>query len=197
MEKWVGCTDDMEELVLGRYAKHFDAIHEALHVNAELRHRVEMLVGNEPMIGKAVEGENRLSVFRGILLDLVSGRIGIEQACRRTGDELPQSDSRYRHSSVIFSQDWRKRLVHAELSRFYNQAVIELLLAEGYAECLVLHSDIEDPNSRCTRELAGGRHSLSILHSRLVQCYRNNDRSDQEPKVPDHPYCTHTVVPLH
>jgi hypothetical protein len=177
------------------YARDFTGILAALRVNADLLHRVERLIDQEPMIGKAVEGGGRLSAFRSILRNLIGGQIDLQEAFLRTGLQLPRVNSPYSRSNLVFSQDWEERLVRAELSRFYNQAVMEKLLAEGHTECFVPPSKIQDPSSRCTRELAGSKHNLLTLYDRLVRCYRDNDRSDEDPKVPDHPYCSHTVVP--
>jgi hypothetical protein len=183
------------------YADYFDEIPEALRLKVDLRQIVKRLIDEEPMIGKAVEGGDRLSIFRGILRDLVGGQILREEAFRRTERDLPPKKSSYVDSHLVFSRDWAERLVRTELSRFYNQAVMEKLLAEDHKECFVQRSNSQDASSRyrcrCSRELVGQIHSLRTLYDRLVRCYRDNDRSDRYPKVPDHPYCTHTVVPLH
>jgi hypothetical protein len=182
-------------MVLG-YAEYFDEIEEALKENVDLRKRVIELINHEALTGKCLEGDNRAAMFKCVLKGLVNGWIDIKEASSRTIQELPQEGSRHRDSAVIFSSDWSKRLVHAELSRFYNQAVIEKLLDEGYRECFVPYSKMQNPNSRCTQELAGKKHELSVLHNRLIQCYHNNDRSDQYPKIPDHPYCSHIIMPV-
>ena len=137
------------------YASDFTEIPATLAVNAELRSSVERLVKQEPIPGKVLEGGNRLDAFRSILLDLIVGRVDLHEAYRRTGRDLPRTSSPYSRSNLVFAEGWEERLVRTQLSRFYNQAVMEKLRAAGHDKCFVAHSTDEDVNSRCSR-VSGG-----------------------------------------
>lgn len=177
------------------YAVQFSEITTVLAANTQLRAAVDNLAATEPMPGKATEGGNRLNQFRIILRDLIAGRIGFEEAILRTGQGLPRSESLHAASNKVFATGWEERLVRTQLSRCYNQAVIEMLLAEGHTSGFIPHSSEEDQNSRCTRELAGANQDLSTLFGRLVRVYREGNWNSPPAMIPDHPHCTHTITP--
>ena len=176
------------------YAEDFGQIAAALAENHDLREAVDTLAADEPMPGKVTEGGERLATFRRILRDLVSGHIDLREAYRRTEEELPREDSPYAHDNRVFPHDWGERLVRTQLSRCYNQAVMEELLAAGETTCHVPRSQAESIESRCSQELAGGNYDLQVLYDRLIQSYRDGQWSG-EVKIPNHPHCTHTVTP--
>jgi len=72
---------------------------------------------------------------------------------------------------------------------------MEKLLKDGQKECFIPHSSDEDPNSRCSIVLAGNNLDLKILYNRLIDSYAEGNWSN-EPKIPDHPYCTHVIIPI-
>ncbi len=176
------------------YANDFAGIPAALAQNEELRKAVLALVPTQPMAGKATEGGTRLQDFRLILADLVEGRLDLERASERTLRELPRASSLHGDSNRVFASGWAERLVRTQYSRFYNQAVLQALLAHGETSCFVPHSSDEDGGSKCSRLLAGAHHSVQTLYDRLVQSYAAGNFG-QDAKIPDHPHCTHVVRP--
>jgi hypothetical protein len=105
--------------------------------NDELRNAALALIANQPMPGKVTEGEERLEEFRVILTDLVNGQIDLTEAYERTSVDLPRQASPHSGNNRVFPDGWEERLVRTQLSRFYNQAVMEKLLSEGENECFV------------------------------------------------------------
>lgn len=176
------------------YAEDFADIPRALAENEPLRTAVLALIAVEPMPGKGTEGGDRLLRLRGILRDLVEGKVRIPQAYARVEAELPAHRSMYAGNNRVFPANWQERLIRTQLSRFYNQAVLEELLARGETRCYVPHSGAEDRSSDCSMHLAGGHHDARMLHQRLVSAYRDG-LFQKELKIPNHPNCTHVVAP--
>lgn len=176
------------------YANDFTEIPAALAGNQPLRDAMLALIANQPIAGKATEGDNRLNTFREILHELTTGTINIHQAIRRVESELPADSSAYAGNNQVFPHGWAERLVRTQFSRFYNQAVLEELIARGETECFVPHSPSEQGTAPCSQVLAGRTHSVRLLHTLLVDSYGLGHWSDI-PKVPDHPHCTHVVAP--
>ena len=174
-------------------ATDFSEILPTLSSNDALREAVLRLIDTEPIAGKVTEGDYRLAAFRQILQELVENKIGLQEAHRRVRAEIPRISSPHASSNRVFPEGWEERLVRTQLSRFYNQAVMEMLVAEGETECFVPHSSSEDSSSPCSVQLAGRNQSLATLHSRLVQSYGQGDFS-KEVKIPNHPHCTHVVT---
>ena len=177
------------------YATQFSEIPSALGDNARLRDRVLDLIKRDPIPGKVLEGGNRLATFRSLIARVMSGQVSIAEAYRQAEVELPRQQSPHSASNRVFPSGWGERLVRTQISRFYNQAVLELTVEDGIASVDVPHSSEEDSSSDCTRLLAGGRHDAKQLLERLVRAYAQGDFSMQDPKVPHHPHCTHVVVP--
>lgn len=178
------------------YANDFAEIPAALANNQPLRDAMLSLIASEPVPGKATEGGNRVMVLRTILQELASGGINVHQAIRRTEAELPRRDSPHAGNNRVFPDGWSERLIRTQYSRFYNQAVLEQLLGRHETECYVPHSASEEATTQCSRLLAGRTHRVQELHSLLVNFYSGGQWST-EPKIPDHPHCTHVVVPNH
>lgn len=160
--------------------------------NNEMRDAVLTLIVNQPMAGKVTESKERLEKFRVILADLVNGQINLTEAYARTSVELPRQASPHSGNNRVFPDGWEERLVRTQLSRFYNQAVMEKLLSEGENQCFVPHSSAEASDSPCSMYLAGSNHDLKMLYNRLVDSYANG-KWTQEVKIPNHPHCTHVV----
>ena len=153
------------------YADDFAGIPVALAQNDDLRRSVLDLIASQPMAGKVTEGGDRLQTFRSILAALVEGRVDLGTAFRRSETELPRSGSIHGGSNRVFAANWAERLVRTQYSRFYNQAVMETLLAQGQTRCFVPHSADEDSSSACSRQLAGTEHSVKTLHDLLRRSY--------------------------
>ena len=175
-------------------ANEFSQILPTLSQNDELRAAILSLIDAEPIPGKATEGGNRLEQFRQILRDLANNQIGLQEAFLRVSRDLPRNTSPHSSSNRVFADGWEERLVRIQLSRFYNQAVMEKLIAEGETECFVPHSSSEDATSPCSSQLAGSNQNLNTLHSLLTQAYGQGDFATKGVKIPNHPHCTHVVT---
>jgi hypothetical protein len=178
----------------GPFASEFAGIPDALAENASIREKALQLVLSDPIPGKATEGGERLDVFRTILADLINGEMMLADAISQVEQQLPLDGSIHAGNNRVFSSKWAERLVRTQFSRFYNQAVIEVLRSAGHTECFVPHSGAEAEDSPCSIALAGGTHSLELLHDRLTASYRDGQWS-QDVKIPNHPHCTHVVRP--
>lgn len=177
------------------YAREFSEIVPTLAARADLREAILTLVDAQPMSGKVTEGGDRLARFREILKELVAGQIDLAGACRKTEEALPRAQSVHAGSNKVFADGWAERLVRTQYSRFYNQAVMEELLAAGQTECFIPHSSEEDRSSPCSVNLAGNTHDLKTLYDRLVAAYAQGNWG-KELRVPNHPHCTHVITPV-
>lgn len=178
------------------YANDFYEILDALQQNDDLKERVQLLIGSERIAGKATEGGERAQAFKKVLGRLIDGEITLPKAYRETNQQIPQHTSIHARNSRVFSDGWSERLVRTQLSRFYNQAVLEELLEQGVEDCYIPHSDHEHGDSPCTQYLAGTERSVAELYRKLVGSYRDGNWSSQNDlKIPNHPHCTHVVRP--
>lgn len=177
------------------YASNFFEISTTLIQNQPIREAMLALIADQPIVGKATEGGNRLENFRTILKNLTTGAIDIPHAIQRIKSELPSCTSVHSNNNRVFANGWAERLVYVQFSRFYNQAVLEQLASKGISQCLVPHSDFEKADSQCSIKLAGNTHSVRNLLDLLIASYGLGQFS-KEPKIPDHPHCSHVVKPL-
>ncbi len=183
--------------MINLYANDFSEILDVLKKNELLRKRVLNLIESGNIIGKSTEGGDRLEKFRIILKQLVEEIIkDISEAYVNVEKLLPRNASSFASNNSVFSDDWAERLVRTQLSRFYNQAVMEELLEKKEIKCFVSHSKSENIDTNCTKFLAGNEVDLKQLYERLVNAYEKGDYSNKEPKIPDHPNCTHVVKPI-
>lgn len=185
----------IEALASRVFAWEFREIRGALAENTDLRDAVYDLVGQQPISGKVTEEPERLARFRQIVERLVAGEIDVAEAIRRTELYLSRHESSYRFDNRVFPLAWAERLVRTQFSRFYNQAVMEQMLAEGSTGCFVPPSSEEDLMSPCSQHLAGREHDVETLYQRLIKCYSTGEWS-RELKIPEHPHCTHVVRPI-
>ncbi len=177
-----------------QYANEFREIPMVLAANTDLRDQVLALVSSEPMPGKVLEGGNRLDVFRSILERLIRGELSLQIAYAETEASIPRVNSIHSANKRVFPSGWAERLVRTQLSRFYNQAVLQAILKSGQRSCFVPHSTEEDSGSKCSLGLAGREHDAQVLLDRLTASYSDGNWSS-EPKIPEHPHCTHTITP--
>lgn len=177
-----------------RYAKEFRDIPLVLTQNSELREAILSLVKTDPIPGKATEGGNRTDVFKGLLANFFKGKANLDITINETESSLPRALSPHSDSNRVFAKGWAERLVRTQVSRFYNQAVLQQILANGQTSCLVHHSSDESDTSNCSQLLAGTTQDPSVLLARLTTSYRDGNWTS-EVKIPDHPHCTHTVMP--
>lgn len=176
------------------YAKDFSEIPAALASNQPLRERILSLIASEPIPGKVTEGGSRTSTLRVILSELARGEVNIHQAIRRAEVELSRNSSPHGGNNRVFPVGWSERLIRTQFSRFYNQAVLKQLIDSGHTKCEVPHSASEAADSQCSRVLAVRTHRVEDLYARLLEAYSDGLWSST-PKIPDHPHCTHVVVP--
>lgn len=180
---------------IGNLANDFTEILPTLSQNKDLFQEVYTLIKNRPILGKVIEESDRLETFRDILKDLVANKINLNEAYERTEVELPRHKSKHSHNNKVFAKGWAERLVRIQLSRFYNQTVMEKLIAEGHEQCYVPHSTEENPSSPCSQHLAGSNHDLKNLYNLLIDSYEDEHcHWTKEVKIPNHPHCTHVVT---
>jgi hypothetical protein len=126
------------------------------------------------------------------LLRLLEGKLGLFQAFQRVCERLPRWESPHRHNNRVFCDRWEERLVRTQLSRIYNQAVLEQIVAAGEPLCFVPHSSAEDVDGQCALQLAGRTHDAAAMLQALIDCYMNGRWSD-DYKIPEHPDRSHVV----
>lgn len=176
------------------WATFYDEIPDALANNDELREHTAGLVPEEPIIAKSLEGGSRTEDFREIIAAFLSGDIDQETAEQQVWDELPPRESPHRGNNQLFHHQWAERLIRSQGSRFYNQAVMEILVDRGVTECYVPYSPRQDPDSACTQQLERGTHAVSDLLETLYEQQREGNWGIGVT-IPGHANCTHTVVP--
>jgi hypothetical protein len=166
------------------WANEFGEIFQTLVERLDLREAILKLIDEQPIPGKVTEGGNRLSTFRLILKRLIKGEISLSEAYARIEVELPRSGSFHSGNNRVFADGWAERLVRTQLSRFYNQAVMEQLISEGYSQCYVPHSSAEEPGSKCSMYLAGNTQDVKVLYDRLINSYARGNWNN-EVKIPE------------
>ena len=177
------------------FAYDFDGIPEALSLNASIRHRFLRLVQTDPIVAKVTQEADRLGAFRSILLEFGEGRSSLSQAIATTQQRLDPTSSEYSFDKRVFAKNWAERHVRTQVSRFYNQAMLEWLDELGRPTCYVPPSSREKPDSPCTLAYAGKLVEVRLLHRLLTINYREGNWSPEPIKIPDHPHCTHVVRP--
>jgi hypothetical protein len=174
-------------------ASQYSEIPDAVARNATLRDRALHLIGREPIAGKATDGGTRLDDLRTLLAGVFKGEISATAACSEVERILPRGQSMHLSSNRVFPDGWGQRLVRTQVSRFYNQAVLELAIEANEETVFVPHSSEEEGASPCTQLLAGGHHNCRELLSRLTRAYSDGAFTMRDAKVPHHPHCTHVV----
>jgi hypothetical protein len=177
------------------YANDFFEILPAISSNTELKRKIVSLVSTRPIPGKALEGTGRDQKFREILLEIINQVIPLEESYAIVEQTLPSSTSIHAGNNKVFPTGWGERLARIQLSRFYNQAILEDLHEKSIPTCFIPHSDHEAKDSSCTVNLAGRDASVSTLLALLVDTYEKGN-FNKEPKIPNHPHCTHVVRPI-
>ncbi|CAH6843014.1 conserved hypothetical protein [Vibrio chagasii] len=177
------------------YAEDFHQIQESLTNNSSLKRKALDLVQYEPIAGKVTTGGSRLEDFREILIDFFDLKIDLNVAIANAESRLPRQQSMFSGDNRVFASGWAERLVRTQVSRFYNQAVLETIIESGSDDCFVNHSTSEQGSSKCSQQLAGTTHSAKVMLERLKSSYGDGEWN-RDPKLPDHPHCTHTFCPV-
>jgi len=176
------------------YAENFYEILDTLKIRIDLMEDVKNLIRTKNIVGKALEGGNRKEIFKDILILLVEGKIDLEESYNLVEEKIPRHTSPYRDNNRVFSDGWGERLVRTNLSKFYNQAILIKIVESGSSVCFIPHSAYENPDSECSR-IAGSEYDAKVLLDRLMQSYEENNFTN-EFKIPNHPHCTHVVMPV-
>ncbi len=176
------------------YAEDFYEIIEALRLNESILRDVRELIVDKEIVAKALEGGNRKQKFKEILLELVNDEISLEESYVLVEKELGEETSIHQGNKRVFSDGWGERLIRTNLSKFYNQAVLLEIIESGGRVCFIPYSKYEDPESPCTA-IAGKENDANILLQRLVENYEEGNFT-REIKIPNHPHCTHVVIPV-
>lgn len=177
------------------WATYYDEIPEALKTNEEVKRHALSLIPAEPIIAKSLEGDNRTALFREILNEFFNGSIEQEEAETRIWQELPPSESPHRGDNQLFHDQWAERIIRSQVSRFYNQSVMEFLEERGESEVFVPRSPRQYSDSECTIHLAERQHPISELLEYLYSQQREGNWN-HGVTIPGHANCTHTVVPV-
>jgi hypothetical protein len=180
---------------MDNWAHGFYEIQDTVNANSGLRDRVLDLVDDDPIHGKALQGSGRTQSLRDILGEFFEGQLQLEESFRVVSMELPQEESPHARDNRTFARGWDERLMRTQASRFYNQAVLHTLTENGEKMCFIPHSDEEDRDSPCTLRLAGGEAEVDVMLDRLERAFQEEDYHGLV-KIPEHPHCTHTIVPL-
>lgn len=166
-----------------------------LNKNLALKSKILNLVKIEPIVGKVLEGDKRLNDFREILENFFNLIISLDSAILEIEQKLKRSESIYYNNNRVFPSGWAERLIRTQISRFYNQAVLTSIIEKGDDSCTVEQSLHEQPDSKCSQQLVGTIQSANIMLSRLKLAYGEGNWNN-DLKLPDHPHCTHTFVPI-
>lgn len=176
------------------YANEFNEILIALNSNSELRRRVVELIQDKPILGKSIEEDTRVNKFREILTELVDGNISsLEESYAKVESVIPRNESRYYSDNRVFASGWAERLVRTQLSKFYNQAILEELKDRGEEECFVPASSSHNLSSRCAI-IQNETYKVEELLQNLIENYENGEY-DSSIKIPEHPHCSHVIRP--
>lgn len=179
------------------FAKDFFQILDVLNKNDKLRVCMLNLIKSKPILGKSIEEKPRQEILRNILMELINKEIkNLDESYKKGELKLPESQSKYYGNKRIFSRGWAERLIRTQFSRFYNQAVMEILIEGGHKECFIPHSKYEDPNTECTIKLAGKTHNINELYQNLIEIYEKENYSSRLLTIPHHPHCTHVITPV-
>ena len=177
---------------MNTYASNFSEISKTYSWNEPLREMACMLVKTEPIHSKALGENERVNIFREILIKFIEGKISFHEAIRSVKNSLPA----HFINSNIFSRKWAERLVRTEFSRFYNQALLKILVSKGEQYCSVPHSANESDSSECTLSIAGHQWKTSEMLSSLTRAFSEGDWSRTKRLIPNHPNCNHVIKPV-
>lgn len=175
------------------FASEYNGILETIANNQNIRDRMIDNIKAAKFSGKIFEGGNREEKIRSIFTKLFQLSLTEIQAKNEIETQLERLSSPYRGNSRVFSRDWVEKNFRTQLSRFYNQAVLESLKENHAKECYVHHSTTES-SSKCIHVYAGKNHPVNELLTNLIASYNEGDWTDY--KLPEHPNCSHVVHPL-
>ena len=179
-----------------KWATDFSDILPTLAVRPDLRAAMHACSSSLPAPGKALEGPGRLASFRTIIADVIDAQVSLEASYRVVEEALQEEDSPYAGNRRVFASGWPQRLVRTRLSVLYNHVALDAVVKNGDVECRIEHSSAEDAASPCSRLLAGKQHNARHLFDRLVDTHIKGNFSSTDPKLPDHPHCTHVARPI-
>lgn len=176
------------------YANEFNEILPFLTNNLELRQKVVELIQTRPIPGKSIEEDARVHKFRGILIEMIEGGISsLEKSYEKVESTLPRNESKYFNDNKVFASGWSERLVRTQLSRFYNQAILEELKCSGEDECFVPASSSRNLSTRCAI-IQNKNYKVDELLQNLIKNYEYG-QFDKSLKIPEHPHCSHVIKP--
>jgi hypothetical protein len=176
------------------FAREFNEILVTTNTNKEIQDRMINNIKDAKFPGKVFVGGNRTEIFRSIILQHLEDQTDDVEVKNEIETKLPRSTSPHAPSNKVFSSDWVDRLYRTQLSRFYNQAVLEILKEYGEIECYVHHSTFEY-SVTCIHVFADRNHPVDELLKNLKRYY-NEGNYNTKYKLPEHPNCTHVVHPL-
>lgn len=181
--------------MINKWANDFYDIIPTLTERKDILERIKKLVQSERILGKALEGIDRENKFKLILIDLINQEIDLKQAYNSVEIDMGRTGSPYAINNKVFPSGWGERLIRTNLSRFYNQVVLNLILQSGETKCFIPHSNHEESTSKCSQN-AGRIHDAQTILDTLIDVYSDGNWSNRGLKIPDHPHCTHVITPV-
>lgn len=176
------------------WANNFFEIIPTLNKRPDILKIMSQLITSNNILGKSLEGGNRKSQFKDILLKAINNIISLDSSYSLVEQKLPPSTSIYTSNTRVFSKNWGERLIRTNLSIFYNYSVLTFILSHGQSKCIIPHSDYEDPNSKCIQYVSKV-YDAQILLDSLINIYIKGHFTNSDYKVPHHPHCTHVIIP--
>jgi hypothetical protein len=177
------------------YANEFNEILITLSNNFELKTKVVELIQTRPILGKSIEEDSRVNRFREILIELVEDNTSsLEQSYTKVESTIQRNESKYFFDNRVFANGWPERLVRTQLSRFYNQTLLEELKDHGETECFIPASSSQNLSSKCAI-IQNKNYNVNELLQNLINNYEKG-QYDSSIKIPEHPHCSHVVKPI-
>lgn len=178
------------------WAKHFYEIETVLGERTDIVEEMVLLIEREPIHAKVLEGKGRQEKLKEILIEVVRRKRQLKDSYIWLERQLGRVGSSHEINNRVFPNGWGERVIRDNFSRFYNHAVMNLLLKDGHTKCYIPVSPYSDMDSKCSHSLSDGEHEIYPLLASLVDTYSNGNYSNKNPRIPDHPHCTHVVHPV-
>ena len=179
-----------------KYAKEFSEIKDCIVINKKIKQRMIKLINIKRIYGYVVEEENRERELKLILEKFCNNdEYLLNNGVTEIREKITRSESKYSNNNNVFRKTWENQLLKNQISRFYNQAVLEILHDEGDEKFFVYPSKDQDPSGKCSIKFINKEWSINEI---LVNIERNYDEGkyDNSFKLPEHVNCSHVASPI-
>jgi len=125
--------------------------------------------------------------FRAILDDFFNKKIDLNEAIRRTAQEIipPPTYKRVKR--------WDERLVRTEASKIFTLGYGDYLSSLGETECYIPHTEF-DESKECLMVIAGRKFPIKQIQDNIYKNY--NIKKPVYPTVPLHANCRHIITKI-